>query len=226
VTKIGDAQISETGRQRPAAPWWKWGLGIVVAGLAAWYISANAGHWKDRFIPRKLRAVDPGEIYASGQIDRHLIRQVLADNHINTIVSLVSDDPTDPDVQAELQATKDLAITRYVDSLYGDGTGDINVYANAVQQIVESHRTGKTILIHCSSGAQRTNGAVFFYRVLVEHKDADEAAREMMRNGYDSHSNSALIPYLNSHIAEMARLLNQRGVIASVPAPLPQITIH
>jgi predicted protein tyrosine phosphatase len=226
VTKTDDLQISESTQRKPRVAWWKWAVVIVLGGLAAWYVSVNAGHWKDRFVPRKLRTVDAGQIYASGQIDRHLIRQVLADNHINTIVSLVSDDPTDLDVQAELAATRDLGLTRYVDPLYGDGTGDINVYAKAVQQIVESHRAGKIVLIHCSSGAQRTNGAVFFYRVLVQKKDADDAAREMLRNGHDSHSNPALIPYLNSHIAEMTQLLKERGIIDAVPQPMPQISIH
>lgn len=62
--------------------------------------------------------------------------------------------------------------------------------------------------------------------MLVEHGDPDEAAREMLRNGHDSHSNPALIPYLNSHIGEMAQLLKERGVIDSVPEHLPQISVR
>lgn len=220
-----NAEISEAPPPR-RTKWWKWAVGIAVAALAGWYVSVNAGHWKDRFVPRKLRTVDAGQIYASGQIDRHLIRQVLADDHIQTIVALVSDDPTDPDVQAEIKAAADMGIQRFVDSLYGDGTGDIAVYANAIQQIVKARQQGKTVLVHCSSGAQRSNGAVYFYRVLVEHADADDAAREMIRNGHDSHSNPLLIPYLNSNIAEMARLLKQRGIISEIPDPLPQIHVH
>lgn len=132
-----DAQISHT-KPRWRIAWWKWGVALVLLGLAGWYVSANAGRWKDRFVPRKFRVVDAGQVYASGQIDRHLIRGVLGDNHINTIVALVSDDPTDPDVQAELQAAKDMGIERFVDPLLGDGTGDIHEYANAVQQMVEA----------------------------------------------------------------------------------------
>jgi protein tyrosine phosphatase (PTP) superfamily phosphohydrolase (DUF442 family) len=220
-----DAEISVTSR-RPRNRWWKWGVGLVLLGLGGWYVSVNAGRWKDRFVPRKLRTVDAGQIYASGQIDRHLIRQVLAEDHINTIVALVSDDPTDPDVQAETQAAGDMGIERFVDPLFGDGTGDIHEYANAIQQMVDARKAGRTVLVHCSSGAQRSNGAVFFYRVLIEHADADDAAREMMRNGHDSRNNPLLIPYLNSHIGEMARLLAERGVISGVPDPLPQIHVH
>jgi protein-tyrosine phosphatase len=115
-----------------------------------------------------------------------------------------------------------MGIQRFVDPLLGDGTGDIHQYANAVQQVVQARKAGRVVLVHCSSGAQRTNGAIYFYRVLIEHANPDDAAREMMRNGHDSHSNPALIPYLNSHIAEMAQLLKQRGVIDSIPDPMPQ----
>jgi protein tyrosine phosphatase (PTP) superfamily phosphohydrolase (DUF442 family) len=220
-----DVNISQT-RPRTRIAWWKWGVALVLLGLAGWYVSANAGRWKDRFVPRKFRAVDAGQIFASGQIDRHLIRGVLADNHINTIVALVSDDPTDPDVQAELQAVKDMGIQRFIDPLLGDGTGDIHQYANAVQQMVDARKAGRVVLVHCSSGAQRTNGAVYFYRVLVQHANADDAAREMLRNGHDPDHSPNLIPYLNSHIGEMAQLLKDRGVIDSVPDPLPQISVR
>jgi len=217
-----DAETRELAPRR-SLPWIGTAAIIVLSGLAIWYVCDNAGRWKDRWVPRKLRTVDAGQVYASGQIDRHLIRQVLTDDHINVIVSLVADDPTDPDVAAEIQAAGALGIQRYIDPLMGDGTGDIHSYADAIAQIVTARKQGKTVLLHCSSGAQRSNGATFYYRVLVEHGNADEAAGEMKRNGHDSHSNPALIPYLNSHMREMANLLVQSGTIDRIPDPLPRI---
>src|SRR5450432_3397286 len=128
------AEISAHATAHRSRRWWAWGLVLIAAGLAIWYICDNAGHWKDRFIPRKLRTVEAGQIYASGQIDRHLIRKVLSDDRIKVIVCLVGDDPTDPDVAAELEATKDMGIERFVDPLGGDGTGDFHSYAYAVAQ--------------------------------------------------------------------------------------------
>jgi protein tyrosine phosphatase (PTP) superfamily phosphohydrolase (DUF442 family) len=219
-----DAEIRELAPRRRSLSWiWLTVIGIVLSGLAIWYVCDNAGRWKDRLMPRKLRTVDAGQVYASGQIDRHLIRQVLTDNHINVIVSLVADDPTDPDVAAEIQAAGELGIKRYIDPLIGDGTGDIHAYADAIAQIVTARKQGKTVLLHCSSGAQRSNGATFYYRVLVEHQSADEAAAEMKRNGYDSRNNLALVPYLNSHMREMAKLLVENGSIDRIPDPLPRI---
>src|ERR1700723_3451982 len=105
--KMDSAEISEPVKARRSQPWWVWVVILIAAGLGTWFICVNAGRWKDRFVPRKLRTVEAGQIYASGQIDRHLLRQVLVDDHIKVIVSLVSDDPTDPDVAAEMQAASD-----------------------------------------------------------------------------------------------------------------------
>jgi predicted protein tyrosine phosphatase len=203
--------------------WCVRGVVLVLAGLAIWYVSNNARRWKDRFVPRKLRTVDPGVVYASGEIDRHLIRQVLTDDRIKVIVSLIADDSSDPDTVAEERTARELGIERFVDPLSGDGTGNIQSYADAITQVVEARRRGEPVLLHCSSGVQRSGGATFYYRVLVQHEDADSAAREMINNGFDMHRNQTLIPYLNAHMAEIAATLAERGVIDHVPRPLPQI---
>jgi hypothetical protein len=149
---------------------------------------------------------------------------VLENDHIKVIVSLVADDPTDSDVAAEIQTANELGIQRFVDPLNGDGTGDIHSYASAVEQIAAAQKASKAVLVHCSSGAQRSNGATFYYRVMVQHWNADDAAKEMIRNGHSPHSNPNLIPYLNTHMKEMADLLVGRGVIEQTPEPLPRIS--
>ena len=58
---------------------------------------------------------------------------------------------------------------------------------------------------------------------FIEHWNADDAAREMVTNGFSSRSNPLLIPYLNEHMKEMAELLVSSGVIEKVPEPLPVI---
>jgi protein tyrosine/serine phosphatase len=198
---------------------------VLVAALLVWYVADHFGRWKDRFVPRKFRVVDAGLIYASGQIDRHLIRQLLVDRHIQVIVCL-ENDATDPDVadlSAELAAAKELGIARYEHPLSGDGTGDIHAYADAVAAMAQAEKEAKPLLLHCSSGVQRSNGATFYYRVLVQRRDADAAAAEMIRNGFRPRSNPQLIPYLNAHMAEMAALLVAKSVIPAVPNPLPRI---
>src|SRR5580704_11875613 len=115
-------KVSELTSERRSRRWWVWAVLLIALGLAGWYCSANFGRWKDRFVPRKLRTVVAGQIYASGQIDRHLIRQVLLDDHIKTIVCLVADDPNDPDVAEEIRTAAELGIVRFNYPLSGDGT--------------------------------------------------------------------------------------------------------
>jgi protein tyrosine/serine phosphatase len=196
---------------------------LLLIAFTIWLVATHAGRWKDRFVARKFRVVEPGQIYASGQIDRRLIRNVLQQNHINTIVCLVADDPSDPDVAAELAACRELGIDRFDDPLSGDGTGDIHAYADAITQVVDARRENRVVLVHCSSGAQRSNGATFFYRVFVQGWNADRATAEMIRNSHDPHNNPALIPYLNAHMTEMAGLLRSHGIIDHIPNPMPRI---
>jgi len=208
---------------RPCRPIVVWICVLSCIGLLGWFVVVRIPRWKDLVVPRKLRVVDPGQIYASGQINHRLLRQILTDRKIKVIVCLLDDQLDDPDVIAERQLAGELGIQRFNYPLEGDGTGDIHSYANAVAKMVESERAGMAILVHCSSGAQRSNGAVFYYRVLVEHRDAAQAAQEMIHNAHDPRRNPALIPYLNAHMAEMAQLLVDQKIIDRVPDPLPQI---
>jgi protein tyrosine phosphatase (PTP) superfamily phosphohydrolase (DUF442 family) len=221
MTASADIQLPP--RRPIAARLTVWVCALLCIGLLSWYVVDRIPRWKDLVVPRKLRVVDPGQIYASGQINRRLLRAVLIDRKIKVIVCLVDDQLDDPDVLAERRLANDLGIERYNYPLEGDGTGDIHSYANAVAKMVESERAGKPILVHCSSGAQRSNGAVFYFRVLVERRDPAQAAREMIRNAHDPRRNPALIPYLNAHMAQMAQLLVDRKIIDRVPDPLPQI---
>jgi protein tyrosine phosphatase (PTP) superfamily phosphohydrolase (DUF442 family) len=218
----GEVQVSVI-EATPARRATKFVAMTAALGLLAWFIVANIGGWKDRFFPRRFREIDPGMVYASGQINQHLIRDVLVDHKIKSVICLDPDDLSDPDVAAEVQICRELGIDRYVFPLRGDGTGDIHEYADAVAQLVADTKDGKPVLLHCSSGAQRSNGATFYYRVLVQGRSTQDAMEEMFRNGHDPRENTMLIPYLNDHMAEMANLLMQKGVIASVPSPLPRI---
>lgn len=81
------------------------------------------------------------------------------------------------------------------------------------------------MLVHCDAGVQRTSGVIAAYQLLMEKKDAASVVDEMIRYGWNPKGNTALLPYLNSNMKELATLLRQMGVIDSVPSPLPQVII-
>jgi len=178
---------------------------------------------EDRVIPKRFGVVKEGQIYRSGQLSSSLVKRILLKYKIGVIVSLSGDSSGDVDKDAERQAAAELGIERLIFPLSGNGTGDINNYAKAVAAICEAQKKQKPVLVHCAAGAQRTGGVIAAYRLLVEKENAPFVLAEMMRYGWNPKRNVYLLPYLNSHMEELAMLLQQMGVIDHVPPSLPQI---
>lgn len=194
----------------------------VLIGVIVLIVAGGGVVWdkvlKPRFIPRNFMVVEPGQIYRSGQISRHLIRDVLQEYRIGLIVFMSGDNLKRPDVVAEIEAARDMGIKRINCPLGGKGTGDIQEYATAIKALDQSRETQTPVLLHCHAGAQRTGGVIAMYRVLVQRRSVAEAQAELLAGGHDPEDNPELIPYLNEHVAELADLLVQNGTIEQAPA--------
>lgn len=195
-------------------------LAVLLLGGTIW---AWEEAIKDRVIPKRFGMVKEGQIYRSGQLSSSLVKRTLVKYKIGVIVSLTGDSLDDIDKNTEKQTAAELGIERLIFPLRGNGTGDINNYAEAIAAICEAQKKGKPVLVHCSAGAQRTGGVIAAYRLLVEKKDVSFVLAEMMRYGWNPRRNVYLLPYLNSHMEELAMLLQQMGVIEHIPSSLPQI---
>jgi protein tyrosine/serine phosphatase len=191
---------------------------IAIGGAFTWEKGL-----KPRVVARKFGVVEPGSIYRSGQLSRFVVTDVLRENRIGTIIFLSGDRAEQPDVEAEVDAAKQLEIDRYNYPLRGDGTGDIRQYARALQTMVDSQRAFKPVLVHCSAGSQRTGAAIAFYRLLVQNRPSAEVYAELRQWEYDPAHNPKLVPYVNAHMGELARLLVARKVIERVPDRLPTL---
>ena len=190
---------------------------LVVIGLGVLLWEEGL---KDRVVAKNLGQVAPG-IYRSGQISGHVIGPTLRDKGIDVIVSMNTEE-NDPDDLAEKAAARARGVERYEFNLRGDGTGDPRMYVEGLTALARARERGQTVLIHCHAGSERTGGMVGLYRVLFEGKSAGEAVPEMLRYKHDPGRNPDLIPYLNAHVGEIAAALVDRGVLPSVPEPLPR----
>ncbi|HXY36922.1 MAG TPA: tyrosine-protein phosphatase [Planctomycetaceae bacterium] len=195
------------------------GLALVGAALLLWTLVL-----RDRFVPKRFGTVVPGKLYRSGQISRHLIAGVIDRYGIGTIIDLNGLDPNDADQRAELDAAHAKGVRHLRFPLRGDGTGQIERYAGAVEAIVESEQQGRPVLVHCAAGSQRTGACVSFYRLLVRHDPPENVYRELVSYGWDPRTNQVLLDYVNGHIRELAQLLVDRHAIDRAPTPLP--TLH
>ena len=192
-------------------------IAVAVAGVVVWDAV------KYRFIAKRWGVVEPGRIYRSGQISKWMIEKTLTRHRIAAIVDLTNPDPNDEHQQAELAAAEKLAIEHVRLPLRGDGTGDIRNYAKAIKHLVDCKQAGTPVLVHCAAGADRTGGVIFAYRTLVEKQPPEAACTEMRRYGWRPGEENILPDYLNSHMAELAELLVENGVLDRVPDELPKL---
>ncbi len=169
--------------------------------------------------------VVPGKIYRSAQMSSWLLRQKLRDNHISEIIFLSHDDDADSDVRAEKLFAANTRIPFLNFPMMGDGVAPPGMYTAALTALCDAIRAGKTVLVHCHSGAQRTGGVIAVYRMLVQKMPPDQALAEMEHYGHDPRRNLTLVPFINEHIGEWAEALVRDGVIDRVPDPLPKLTL-
>jgi protein tyrosine/serine phosphatase len=188
-----------------------------VAGIATWDAV------KYRFIPKRFGVVVPGEIYRSGQISQYQFTPTIRTHGIDVVIDLNGVDPTDVDQAAEIAAYDALGIENHRFKLEGNGTGVVENYVNAIAMLAECHRAGKSVLVHCHAGTQRTGSVVAAYRVLVLGESPQAAFSELAQYGWDADSDQVLLLYLNGHMRHVAEELAARGVIGRVPDPIPVV---
>jgi protein-tyrosine phosphatase len=200
-------------------------LRILIVGIAT--VAALVLIWEEivkyRVIAKRWGVVVPGRIYRSGQISKWVLPRKLQEHGIEVVVDLTNIVPDDIHQQAEIATLKRLGIEHHRFRLTGDGSGDIQNYANAIGMLAECEQAGRPVLVHCAAGAQRTGGVVAAYRVLVRGELPRDAYAELSRYGWKAHKDQRLLTYLNGHMRELAQLLVERGVIDSVPDPLPVV---
>ncbi len=211
--------LRATGTRRRAIQW-----RVVLALLFVSAVFTTIWHegLKYRFIAKRWGVVVPGAVYRSGQLSRWVFDRQIADHGVTTIIDLNGVEKHDRNQHFEVARVRDLGIAHYRFPLGGDGQGDIRRYADALEVIDDCLRRGESVLVHCSAGAQRTGGAFAFYRVLLEGRSPAEACLEMRDYGWRPERDVELVPYLNAHVGELARLLVERGVLDRVPEPLPR----
>jgi Dual specificity phosphatase, catalytic domain len=199
---------------------------VVAAGLTLCVaaVGAGIGVWdavKYRFVPKRFGVVVPGEVYRSGQISAQQFAPTIEENGIDVVIDLNGIEPNDADQAAEIAAYGRLGLEHYRFRLRGNGTGDVGSYVAAIVKLAECHRDGKSVLVHCHAGTQRTGSVIAAYRLLVLGSSPREAYEELSRYGWDPETDQVLLDYLNRNLRQVAEELARRGLIEGLPEPLP-----
>jgi len=178
---------------------------------------------EDRLVAKRWGVVEPGKIYRSGQISSHLIEPMLRENKIEKVIALNGSDLKKLYLKTEVETARKLKIEHQVLHLIGDGTGNVEDYAEAVAEIMRCEKAGKPVLVHCAAGAQRTGGVVAAYRMLVQKKTPEEAYQELLLYDWKPRKDQALIDYLNQNLAALSKLLEQKIDWYEPPTTIPVI---
>jgi protein tyrosine/serine phosphatase len=193
-------------------------LVILLIGSGAWLWESRIKHHASL---KYFGAVQEGQLYRSGLLPAALVKNVLTKYKIKVIIDLSANSPINSDRKAEEQAAAKLGIERLKFQMHGDGTGNINDYAQAVAAIARAEQQHKPVLVHCNVGLQRTGGVIAAYELLVEQMSPSSVYNEFTSYDTDPWNDTELFDFLNSHMEELAVLLKKMGVISDIPNPLP-----
>ncbi|MCK4873971.1 MAG: tyrosine-protein phosphatase [Phycisphaerales bacterium] len=185
-------------------------LPLLVISLCGWAIWQNAV--RDYVIPRNFGVVEQGRVYRSGYLTPRMLRKVLTEHEIRTIVDLGGSEPGSQEQQHEAAVAQELGVARFEIRLEGDGTGDEDddpaPYARVLRIMADP--ANQPVLVHCAAGAQRTTGAVILYEHLVLGRPVLEPLMESIeQHRYDPRDNPDLLAYLVEHIDTIRTMLAQ-----------------
>jgi protein tyrosine phosphatase (PTP) superfamily phosphohydrolase (DUF442 family) len=123
-----------------------------------------------------FHTVEKGQVYRSGQLNRHQLAGEIADHRIKSILNLRGPNVGSPWYDEEITVAHEDGVTHY----------DVGISARRlvapekISQILTILRDApKPILIHCKSGSDRTGLVSALYRYTIEGQNPTDAEHEL-----------------------------------------------
>lgn len=182
-------------------------IGIVAAGsaggIALWQ------PWQPGL--KNFGTVVEGRIYRMGRTTPAGLERLVKEKGIKTVIDFGSDpEGTEHDTQ-EVEACVALGLDRITLRLEGDGTGDPNLYVEALRVMTDPTRA--PVLIHCGAGAQRTGAAAILYRHIVEGKAIIDVYPEAWKHRHEPGDDWRMLAYLADWSDEIGEAFRTGGRI-------------
>lgn len=191
------------------ATWMRWTLGLGIAVLLSAvplvYYRAEYAHAK------RLREVDPGRVYRSGQLTAAGFEEAILRFGIRTIIN-AQDEYPDPDLpfgyfDRQVVPERDLCLflgARYV-HLAPDLLPRHRVPRErpaAIERFLEimDNPESYPVLIHCKAGLHRSGCLVALYHMEYQGWSASDAMQDLRDNGFGDTAASAANDYIAQYI--------------------------
>ncbi|MGH7131545.1 MAG: fused DSP-PTPase phosphatase/NAD kinase-like protein [Phycisphaerales bacterium] len=150
---------------------------------------------RDHVLARNFDVVQTGKLYRSGRLTPATTEQVVRGNGIKTIVDLGAFCGDTADRRVADQTAAALGVKRFQFALQGDGSGDPQMYVDALKIIADP--ANQPVLVHCAAGSERTSACVMLYRKAFEGKGFDETYAEAIAHKHWPQRNPELRKYLD-----------------------------
>lgn len=118
-----------------------------------------------RVSPKDFGVVEENALYQSGYLTPPMLRRVIEEHGIRTVVDLGGRDRYPQRTAAERAVVDDLGIARIELGLSGRGYGDPNLYDTALRIMADPNN--QPVLVHSAPGSQRTTVAVTLFEHIV-----------------------------------------------------------
>ncbi len=191
-------------------------IAIGVGGGVFWHKVV-----REQLFPKNFGVVAEGRVFRSGELTERMLRHVIEEHEIRTVIDLGAWSPSEPEFAREQAVCEELGVTRHVFGLVGDGSGDPNRYVDALRVMTDPE--AQPVLVHCAAGAQRTGGVVMMYRRLVDGQSFETAYEEAARYRHEPGKDSRLLTYLVEWADEIEDGF-RRGVAIPYPADAERST--
>ena len=183
-------------------------LYLLMVALAAWGVYAFRADYTHA---KRLRTVESGRFYRSGQLTEAGFREAVRDLGIRTIIN-VQDELPDPNVWhghldrstvKESELCKQLGV-RYV-CLPPDLLPPHEVEEHrpvAIDQMLEllDDESVYPVLLHCKAGLHRTGVLTAVYRMEYQGWSRQAAFRELRAHGFGDWVSTTANPYIDQYV--------------------------
>ncbi|MCS7166591.1 MAG: tyrosine-protein phosphatase [Gemmatales bacterium] len=162
----------------------------ALVALTLFFVAGSIGYYRLRYAESKrLRIVDPGKLYRSGQLSSRGLKRAILSFNIRTVINLQEEAPN-PQLGNESEASlcRRLGV-RYI-YLYVDSLSLERHYAGLTPEAARifldlvTDPNYQPVLIHCRAGLHRTGILTALYRIHVQNWHADTAWAELRLHGY------------------------------------------
>ncbi len=170
-------------------------LGLVLLVAVALGLAIKFGQY--HVVPRRFVEVVPGHVYRSGYLEQWPLRRVIEKHGIKTILTLLNDEPDNPDQEQEgrLAAEKNVCVLRI--GMPGDGLAEFDKLDKAAEMLADS--SNHPLLVHCAAGVNRTGAVCAAWRMKYCGWSPERALEEAERCGWSPEDNPELREHLMAY---------------------------